>query len=161
MPGCKAAAGGSLLEISYIPLLSVMTLHYHRIYQISSLEANLSLEDPKQLCRQKPPPQVYLPTPKLILSPICSNNDKKTILNIPSYSLKHLSPVRNTLSDVAEVEPIYTVDPNLVLVRSLLIQTDLVSITYSHFFVFKEFKVLCYLQFLKNTKFVRIVLNHF
>ena len=36
---------------SYIPLLSVMTtLHYHRLYQISSLEANLSLEDMKQLC---------------------------------------------------------------------------------------------------------------
>ena len=31
------------------------TLHYHRLYQISSLEANLSLEDMKQLChRQKP-----------------------------------------------------------------------------------------------------------
>ena len=26
------------------------TLHYHRLYQISSLEANLSLEDMKQLC---------------------------------------------------------------------------------------------------------------
>ena len=36
---------------SYIPLLSVMTtLHYHRLYQISSIEANLSLEDMKQLC---------------------------------------------------------------------------------------------------------------
>ena len=36
---------------SYIPLLSVMTtLHYHKLYQISSLEANLSLEDMKQLC---------------------------------------------------------------------------------------------------------------
>ena len=35
---------------------------------------------------------------------------------MPSYSLKHLSPVRSTLSDVAEVEPIYTVDPYLVLV---------------------------------------------
>ena len=42
---------GLLLEISYIPLLSVMTLHYHRLYQISSLEANLSLQDMKQLCR--------------------------------------------------------------------------------------------------------------
>ena len=62
MPGCKAAADGSLLEISYIPLLSVMTLHYHRLYQISSLEANLSLEDLKQLCRQNPPSHVYLPT---------------------------------------------------------------------------------------------------
>ena len=26
------------------------TLNYHRLYQISSLEANLSLEDMKQLC---------------------------------------------------------------------------------------------------------------
>ena len=26
-------------EISYIPLLSIMTLHYHRLYQISSPEA--------------------------------------------------------------------------------------------------------------------------
>ena len=42
---------GPLLEISYIPLLSVKTtLHYHRLYQISSLETNLSLEDMKQLC---------------------------------------------------------------------------------------------------------------
>ena len=51
---------GLLLEISYIPLLSVMTLHYHRLYQISSLEANLSLQDMKQLCQQKPTSQVYL-----------------------------------------------------------------------------------------------------
>ena len=43
---CKAAAG----ELLYIPLLSVMTLHYHRLYQISSLAANLSLEVLKQLC---------------------------------------------------------------------------------------------------------------
>ena len=70
MQACKVAAGGPLLvEISYIPLLSVMTLHYHRVYQISSLEANLSLEDLKQLCRTKPPSQVYLPTPKLIIRP--------------------------------------------------------------------------------------------
>ena len=69
MHACKAAAGGPLLEISYIPLLSVMTLHYHRLYQISCLAANLSLEDLKQLCRQKPPSQVYLPTPKLIIKP--------------------------------------------------------------------------------------------
>ena len=38
---------GPLLEILYIPLLSVMTLHYHRLYQISSLEANFSSEDMK------------------------------------------------------------------------------------------------------------------
>ena len=60
MHACKAAAWpicpnqqqGPLLEISYISLFSVMTtLHYHRLYQISSsLEANSSLEDMKQLC---------------------------------------------------------------------------------------------------------------
>ena len=50
MHACKAAAGGPRLEISYIdPLLSVMILYYHRLYQISSLEANLILEDLKQL----------------------------------------------------------------------------------------------------------------
>ena len=38
-----------------------MRLHYHRLYQIKSLEANLSLEDMRQLCRKKPPSQVYLP----------------------------------------------------------------------------------------------------
>ena len=31
---------GPLLKTSYIPLLSVMTLHYQRLYQISSLEPN-------------------------------------------------------------------------------------------------------------------------
>ena len=46
---CSNQQQGPLLEISYIPLLSVMTLHYHRLYQISSLEANLSLEDMKYL----------------------------------------------------------------------------------------------------------------
>ena len=41
---------GTSFGISYIPLLSVMsTLHYHRLYQISTLEVNLSLEDMKQL----------------------------------------------------------------------------------------------------------------
>ena len=40
---------GLLLEIS----LSVIKLHYHRLYQILGLEANLSLQDMKQLCRQK------------------------------------------------------------------------------------------------------------
>ena len=55
MHACKAAACGPHLEISYIPLLCVMTLHYHRVYKISSFEANLSLEDLKQLCRQTHP----------------------------------------------------------------------------------------------------------
>ena len=55
MHACKAAAGGPLLEISYIPLSSVMTLRYHGVYQISSLEANLSLKDLKQSCRQTQP----------------------------------------------------------------------------------------------------------
>ena len=55
MHACKAAAGVPLLEISYIPLLSVMALYYHRVYKISSLEANLSLEYLKRLCRQTHP----------------------------------------------------------------------------------------------------------
>ena len=55
MYACKAAAGGPLLEISYVPLLSVMALHYHRVYKISSLETNLSSKDLKQLCRQTHP----------------------------------------------------------------------------------------------------------
>ena len=50
MHACEAASGGPLLGISHIPLLSVMTLYCHRLYQISSLEANLSLEDLKPLC---------------------------------------------------------------------------------------------------------------
>ena len=54
MHACDASAGanwskmahlpqeqGSLLEISHTPLLSVMTLHYHRLYQISSLQAEV------------------------------------------------------------------------------------------------------------------------
>ena len=77
MHACEAAAGGPLLKISYIPLLSVVTLYYHRLYQISSLEANSSLEDLKQLCRQKPPSQVYLPNPKLIIKPDLLQHDKK------------------------------------------------------------------------------------
>ena len=60
-PTCPKQQQGPLLEISYIPLLSVMRLHYHRLYQIKSLEPNLSLEDMRQLCRKKPPSQVYLP----------------------------------------------------------------------------------------------------
>ena len=46
---------GPLLEISYTPLLSVMTIHYDGVYQISSLSANLSLEDLKQFLRQTQP----------------------------------------------------------------------------------------------------------
>ena len=48
---CPNQQQGPLLEISYIPLLSVMTLHYHRLYQTSSLEDNFSSKDTKQLCR--------------------------------------------------------------------------------------------------------------
>ena len=44
------------LEISYIRLLSVVALHYHRLYQILSLETNFSSVD-----RQKPPSLVYIP----------------------------------------------------------------------------------------------------
>ena len=53
-PICPNQHQRPLFEIPYIPLLSVMTLHYHRLYQISNLEANLSLEDMKQLYRQGP-----------------------------------------------------------------------------------------------------------
>ena len=41
---CPNQQQGPVLEISY------HRLSYHRLYQISSLEANLSLEDMKQLC---------------------------------------------------------------------------------------------------------------
>ena len=44
---CPNQQQGPVFEISYITLLSVMTLHYHRLYEISSLEANLSSEDMK------------------------------------------------------------------------------------------------------------------
>ena len=46
-PICPNQQQGPLLKISYIHLLSVMTLHYHKLYQISSLETNLSSEDMK------------------------------------------------------------------------------------------------------------------
>ena len=45
------------------------TLHYHRLYQISSLEANLSLEDMKQLCVDRSPFPTGIPTRKLIIKP--------------------------------------------------------------------------------------------
>ena len=38
------------------------TLHYHRLYQISSLEANLSLEDMKQLCVDRSHIHTGIPT---------------------------------------------------------------------------------------------------
>ena len=45
------------------------TLHYHRLYQISSLEANLSLEDMKQLLDRSHLYTGNIPTPKLIIKP--------------------------------------------------------------------------------------------
>ena len=70
-PICPNQQQVPLLEISYIPLLSVMTtLHYHRLYQISSLEANLSLEDMKQLCVDRSHLHTgNITTPKLIIKP--------------------------------------------------------------------------------------------
>ena len=65
---CPNQQQGSLLEISYIPLSSVMTLHYHRLYQISSVEANLSLENMKQLCYVETTFAGIL-SPKLIIKP--------------------------------------------------------------------------------------------
>ena len=50
---------------SYIPLLPVMTtLNYHGLYQISSLEANLNLEDMKQLCVDRSHLQGRPPNPQ-------------------------------------------------------------------------------------------------
>ena len=69
-PICPNQQQGPLLEISYIPLLSVTsTLHYHRLYQISSVEANLSLEDMKQLLDRSHLHTGNIPTPKLIIKP--------------------------------------------------------------------------------------------
>ena len=44
------------------------TLHHHRLYQISSLEANLSLEDMKQLLDRSHLHTGNMPTPKLIIN---------------------------------------------------------------------------------------------
>ena len=66
-----------------------MTLRYHRLYQISSLEANLSLDDVKQLLgRSHLNSYTYPKTNK----PDFNNDEKQTILNITSYcpGLKHL-----------------------------------------------------------------------
>ena len=69
-PICPNQQQGPLLEISYTPLLSVMsTLHYHRLYQISSLEANLSFEYKKQLLDRSHLHTGNIPTPKLIIKP--------------------------------------------------------------------------------------------
>ena len=71
---CPNQQQGPLLEISHISLFSVMTtLHYHRLYQISSsLEANSSLENMKQLCECLDRSHLNtgnIPTPKLIIKP--------------------------------------------------------------------------------------------
>ena len=67
-PICPNQQQGPLLEISYIPLFYVMsTLHYHRLYQISSLEANLSLEDMKQLLGRSHLHTGNIPIPKLTI----------------------------------------------------------------------------------------------
>ena len=69
-PICPNQQQGTLLQISYIPQFSVMSaLHYHRLYQISSLEANLSLEDMKQLIDRSHLHTGNIPTPKLIIKP--------------------------------------------------------------------------------------------
>ena len=45
------------------------TLHYHRLYQISSLETNLSLEDMKEILDRSYLHTGNIPTPKLIIKP--------------------------------------------------------------------------------------------
>ena len=44
-------------------------LHCHRLCQISSLEANLSLESTKQLCVDRSHLYTGITTPKLIIKP--------------------------------------------------------------------------------------------
>ena len=51
------------------------TLHYHRLYQISSLEVNLSLEDMKQLCVDRRHIHTGIPYPK-------TNNQTRFILTM-------------------------------------------------------------------------------
>ena len=109
MYACKAAVGGPFLE---------MALHYHRVYQISSLEANLSLEGLKQPCRQTQPKNNNL---AWFLLTMIKNNSKHTLI-FPE------TPVTSTLSDVAEVEPVYIVSPYLVLVCWLLILSILLAL---------------------------------
>ena len=50
-----------------------MALHYHRLYQISSPEARLSLENMKQLLDKR---QLHRYTSPQQISLIYSNNDK-------------------------------------------------------------------------------------
>ena len=45
------------------------TLHCHRLYQISKLEANLSLEEMKQLLDRSHRHTGNIPTPNLIIKP--------------------------------------------------------------------------------------------
>ena len=69
-PICPNQQQGPLLEISDMPLWSVMTtLHYQTLYQISSLEANLSLEDMKRLYVDGSYLHTGIPTPTLIIKP--------------------------------------------------------------------------------------------
>ena len=67
----------------------MITLHYHRLYQISSFEANSSLEDMKQLLDRSHLHTGNIPTPKRIIKPDLLTMIK-TILSIHSYSLKNL-----------------------------------------------------------------------
>ena len=73
------------------------TLHYHRLYQISSLEANLSLEDMKQLCvdRSHIHTQVDPLTRAVGRSPKCIRKNpvrqiQKNLRNINWYSCYEL-----------------------------------------------------------------------
>ena len=93
-----------------------MTLHCHRLYQISSLEANFVQKIwNSSVDRQKPPSTSIHNTPKLITKPY-SNDDKKRFW---TYLHNPWNTYKGTLSDVAEIEPTYTVGP-LVLACWLL-----------------------------------------
>ena len=73
---------------------------------------------------------------------VALDNDLKFDAHIKSLSRK----AAQKLSVLSRTNKYLPYDQKLLFVNSVLIS---------------QFKVLCYLQFLKKTKFVRIVLNHF
>ena len=97
--------GTSFGNVTYTTF-SVMTLHYRRLYQISSVGSR-NLEHIKQPCSVKATFTGYQPTLKLKIKSVYSNDKKKCEywinLHIPWNTPK------STLSGVIELEPTYTI----------------------------------------------------
>ena len=130
---------GTFLKISYnIPLLSVMTLHYNRLYQISSLEANFSSKDMKQLCRQTEATFLHRYTyPKTNMSLIYSSNGKNSSEHIficPEIPLWELCLMLQRLN-----QPTLSVHQLCMLTPDS--QTALVNITYYIFLSSKHLRL--------------------